>query len=462
MLDEDLLRRLMDEALKLGAGFADIRMQDDSYTSISMRDGVVESMSSGRDRGAAVRVIYGGAWGFSYTSRLDEESLRSALKRAFASAHAASQHVRRPARVVLLNPVRDVVEWKPKINPLDVDPSVKLGALEEVHKLVSAEEYVKTVTIRYMDGVQRKIYASTDERLVEETRYISWAYFWVTGREAGVMASAREELGSIDGYTIFEKWDPQSIAEKLSGMVGRQLRAKTPRGGSYPAVMAPNVVGVFVHEAFGHLAEADLTMAGSAVRDKFDQKIASEHVSIADDPTLPGGFGTFKYDDEGVKAVPARLIDKGYMRDIMLDREFAAMLGRMPTGNARAESYRVPPLIRMRNTVMLPGDHSVEELFDDIDYGYYLVSFRGGQANLDGTFQVGIQEAYEIIRGEVGEPVRNMSISGNTLETLLQVDAVAKDFSLEYGRCGKGQTAFVSDGGPHVRVKSITIGGAGR
>ena len=109
---------------------------------------------------------------------------------------------------------------------------------------------------------------------------------------------------------------------------------------------------------------------------------------------------------------------------------------------------------------MKPGDHSVEELFEGIRYGYYLVSFRGGQANLDGTFQVGVQEAYEIVNGEVRDPVRNMSISGNTLDTLKEVDAVAKDFEIGYGRCGKGQTVFVSDGGPHVRVRKIVVGGA--
>jgi len=143
----------------------------------------------------------------------------------------------------------------------------------------------------------------------------------------------------------------------------------------------------------------------------------------------------------------------------VLNREYAKILNVKPSGIARAESCKVPPLIRMRNTVLLPGDYSKEELFEDIKFGYYLVSFRGGQANLDGTFQVGVQEAYEIVKGEVGDPVRNMSISGNTLETLALIDAVAKDFELSYGICGKGQAVFVSDGGPHIRVKKITIGG---
>ena len=459
---KDLALSVVEEGLKLGASFVDIRIEDAEHTSISLRDGVVEAMAGGRDTGAAVRVLYRGAWGFSYTSRLTHEGLRATLEGALAAARAASERVKSPVRVAELPALEDRVLWKPKVNPLDVDSEVKVSDLLEVHRLIAENDEVKTVTIKYADGSERKIYASSDGRLLEEGRSMAWAYFWVTGRRGDVQASAREEIGSIEGYTLFDRWSPEELASKLVDRVVKQLGAKTPRGGVFPAVLAPNVVGVFVHEAFGHLAEADLTLAGSAVRDKFGEKIASSLVTIVDDPTLPGGFGTYKYDDEGAEARPAVLIEGGVMRGVMTDREFAARLGVEPTGNARAESYRVPPLIRMRNTVMRPGDMSVEELFEGIGFGYYLVSFRGGQANMDGTFQVGIQEAYEIVNGEIGEPVRNMSISGNTLETLAKVDGVAKDFSLEYGRCGKGQSAFVSDGGPHIRVRAITIGGAGR
>jgi TldD protein len=114
----------------------------------------------------------------------------------------------------------------------------------------------------------------------------------------------------------------------------------------------------------------------------------------------------------------------------------------------------------MRNTYMAPQDHTFEELFERVKEGYFFKSFRGGQANLDGTFQVGIQEAYEIVNGELGAPIRDASISGNTLETLLKVDAVGKDFELDSGRCGKGQTAFIGDGGPHIRVSEVTVGGS--
>jgi TldD protein len=144
----------------------------------------------------------------------------------------------------------------------------------------------------------------------------------------------------------------------------------------------------------------------------------------------------------------------------MHNRETAKKFNAQPTGNARAEDFRVEPIIRMRNTYMAPRDQSFEELIEGVKTGFYLKSFRGGQANLDGTFQVGIQEGYEIINGELGDPVRDASISGNTLETLHRVDAVGKDFSLDMGRCGKGQIAFIGDGGPHIRVNAMMVGGS--
>ena len=154
------------------------------------------------------------------------------------------------------------------------------------------------------------------------------------------------------------------------------------------------------------------------------------------------------------------LIKDGVVTGLMHNRETAQKFNAEPTGNARAEDFRVEPIIRMRNTYMAPRDRSFEELIENVKFGYYFKSFRGGQANLDGTFQVGIQEAYEIVNGKLGEPVRDASISGNTLETLLKVDAVGKDFELSAGRCGKGQIAFIGDGGPHIRVSEVVVGGS--
>ena len=287
-----------------------------------------------------------------------------------------------------------------------------------------------------------------------------WARVTASAVSQGVFTFSREEIGSTAGYEVFDTETPERISEKVAKRAVEQLKAKAPKGGVFPVVLGSNVVGVFVHEAFGHLAEADLALSGGVLANSLGKKIASDVVTFYDDGTATGAFGSFKYDDEGVPAQKTLLIKDGVVTGLMHNRETAAKFNAVPTGNARAEDFHVEPIIRMRNTFMVPRDHSLEELMEGVQTGYYFKSFRGGQANIDGTFQVGIQEAYEIVNGEVGEPVRNASISGNTLETLFKVDAAGRDFTLWPGRCGKGQTAFICDGGPDIRVKEVTVGGS--
>jgi len=457
---EDILHKIIEYGLNKEADFVDIRVEDYTLNSIELRDGIVHTASSDKTLGASVRVLYKGSLGFASTSKVDYDGLKSAIESAlrFARSLVGSS---KPVNIYRVSSKHDVAKYTVDLDPRNIDMGIKISDLKELHKAITVmSNRIKTVTLKYMDTVGKTIYMSSEERYIEQNASYTWLYLWVTGREADVMASARHELGTRRGYVLYNKFPHEQIAKIVVNRIENQLKAKTPRGGMFPAVLAPEVVGVFTHEAFGHLAEADLTMSGSVLRDKLGKKVASELVTIIDDPTIPDSFGMFKYDDEGIEAVPVTIVEKGVLKQLMTDRMYANLIGMKPTGNARAEDYSVPPLIRMRTTYIKPGDMTKEELFEDIKFGYYIVGFRGGQANIDGTFQVGVQEAYEIVNGEIGDPVRNMSISGNTLDTLMLVDGVGKDFEIGYGRCGKGQMVFVSDGGPHVRVKKILIGGS--
>ncbi len=456
---EDILHKIIEYGLNKEADFVDIRVEDYTLNSIELRDGLVYTASSDKTLGAAVRILYKGSLGFASTSKVDYENLKIAIDSAlkFAKALVGSS---RPVSIYKVSSRHDVVKYPIERDPRDVDIGVKISDLRELHKIITTmSSHIKTVTLRYMDVTGETIYASSEGRYIEQYSNYTWLYLWVTGREANVMASARHELGTRRGYVLYKKFPQEQIAKIIVNRIENQLKAKTPKGGMFPAILAPEVVGVFTHEAFGHLAEADLTISGSVLRDKLGKKVASDLVTIMDDPTIPDSFGMFKYDDEGIEAIPVTIVENGVLKQLMTDRVYASLIGTKPTGNARAEDYNVPPLIRMRTTYIKPGNMSKEELFEDIKFGYYIVGFRGGQANIDGTFQVGVQEAYEIVNGEIGDPVRNMSISGNTLDTLMLVDGIGKDFEIGYGRCGKGQTVFISDGGPHVRVKKILIGG---
>jgi len=457
----DELYKILEDGKNLGAEYIEVRAEKVFRTSLTTKDGKVEAARQGTDYGAAVRVLVNGAWGFSTTSSLNLKDLSEATRKACSMARSAASKLKSPIKLAEVKAVEDKVLVKPKKSPREISIEEKMNTILSVDKTVfDYDSRVRSCTIDYLDINGTCYFINSDGTYIEQDKLYVWSRILATAKEGDVLAYGREEIGSTAGFEVFDEQPPEEIGSLVAKRIIDQLMAKTPKGGRFPAVIGPNVIGVFIHEAFGHLAEADLTISGSVLADKFGKKIASDKVNVYDDGTIKGAFGSFKYDDEGIPAQKTLLIKEGNIVGLMTNRETAGKLGLPPTGNARAESFRHKPIIRMRNTYLAPGDYSLEELLEDIKFGYYLKSFRGGQANLDGTFQVGIQEAYEIVNGEIDKPIRNLSISGNTLETLLKVDAVGKDFELWPGRCGKdGQTAFICDGGPHTRVKEVIIGG---
>ena len=458
---KDILVKPIDAAKKLGAEYAEARAETLLKTMLTLKEGRVEAAKQGVENGVALRVLVNGAWGFASVGSLNPEILTSAISEACKMAKAASLRLKNPIKLAKTPVIEDHVRIKPRKNPAEINMEDKIKTTLAINRnTLSYDKRVKTCTIDYLDLTGTSAFTNSEGTYIEQDKLYVWSRITATAAQKGVFTFSREEIGSTAGYELFDKETPELLGEKLAKRATEQLGAKPPKGGSFPVVLGPNVVGVFVHEAFGHLAEADLALSGGVLVGNLGKKIASDLVTFYDDGTINGAFGSFKYDDEGVRTQKTLLINDGIVVGLMHNLETAQKFNAEPTGNARAEDFRVEPIIRMRNTFMAPRDRSFEELIEDVQFGYYFKSFRGGQANVDGTFQVGIQEGYEIIKGEVGEPVRDASISGNTLETLFKVDAVGKDFELGAGRCGKGQTAFICDGGPHIRIKEVTVGGS--
>jgi TldD protein len=457
---KDILTKTVDYGRSLGAEYVEIRAQKLFKTLLKTKDGTVEGAKQGTESGAGIQALVNGAWGFVSLGKLEQKLLKDAVGEAVKLAKAASLHMKSPVKLADVKAVEDRVVANSRNNPHDVSMQEKIAnALATDKATLGFDSRIKSCTISYLDVTGTSTFVNSDGTYIEQDKLYVWSRILASAREGSVFASAREEIGSTSGYEVFDSEPPEKIGTIVAKRTVEQLKAKVPKGGAFPAVIGPNVVGVFIHEAMGHLAEADLTLSGSILSDKLNKPIASDVVTVFDDGTVEGAFGSFKYDDEGVRTQKTALIEKGILTGLMHSRETAQKLGKEPTGNARAEDFRVEPIVRMRNTYLAAGDSSFEELLEGVKFGYYLKSFRGGQANLDGTFQVGIQEAYEIVNGHVGDPVRSASISGNTLETLGRVDTVGKDFELWPGRCGKGQTAFICDGGPHIRVEEVIIGG---
>jgi TldD protein len=459
---KDFLIKIVNTAVQeFGATYVEIRAQKLLKTMLTLKEDRIEAAKQGIENGAALRVLVNGAWGFASVGTFDAANLISAIADACKMAKAASSRLKTPIRLIETKTVEDKVTVKPRKDPSQVSIEDKVDTTLAIsNTILGYDTHVKSCTIDYLDLTGTSYFINNEGTYIEQDKLYVWSRITATAKETDIFTFSREEIGSTAGYEIFDVETPEILGKRVAKRAVEQLKAKPPKGGTFPVVLGPNVVGVFVHEAFGHLAEADLTLSGSILLGKLGKEIASKVVNFYDDGTIEGAFGSFKYDDEGILTQKTLLVKDGVVVGLMHNRETATKFGAKPTGNARAEDFRVEPIIRMRNTFMEPKDYSFEELVEDVKFGYYFKSFRGGQANLDGTFQIGIQEAYEIINGEVGEPVRNASISGNTLETLHKVDAVGKDFELWPGRCGKGQTAFVCDGGPHIRVKEMLVGGS--
>ena len=458
----DLLTKINNVATqKFGAQYAEARAQKMYKTMLTLKEERVEAAKQGIENGVALRVLVNGAWGFASVGSLDRDILEGAVSDACRMAKMASSRLKTPIKLAKAKVVTDRVESKPKKNPVRIQMKEKIKTALTVNKTSLAfDKRVKSCTVDYLDLTGTSYFVNSEGTSIEQDKLYVWARITASAQSEGVFTHSREEIGSTAGYEIFDEQTPEDIGEKVAKRAIEQLSAKSLKGGKFPVVLGPSVVGVFVHEAFGHLAEADLALSGGVLAGNLGKKVGSDLVTFYDDGTIEGSFGAFKYDDEGVQTQRTLLIKDGEVAGLMHNRETAQKFNAEPTGNARAEDFRVEPIIRMRCTYMEPRDQSFEELVEKVKQGYYLKSFRGGQANLDGTFQVGIQEGYEIVNGEVGAPVRDASISGNTLETLHKVDAVGKDFLLDPGRCGKGQTAFICDGGPHISVKEVVVGGS--
>jgi len=443
---------ILKKAEELGATFADIRLLKIKDLVLTVTEDREIISSNGVDEGFSLRVLYQGNWSYkSSTGEPSEEDVKDAINVSYGDEKV---------NIVYMPPKKDKIEIKPKY---DFNKGIK-EKLDDLRKIkenvISLSDRIKSVNIRYYESHYHKEYLSTDERDIQQDFVISGFSIAAVARENDVTASAYVSKSTYQGYPL-EVFDMNEVLKTLKRRIDGQMKGKTVKADQYTAVLAPEVVGVFAHEAIGHLAEADLAING-ILYERRGKKIAPEYVNIVDSPNLEykSAIGVTIYDDEGIEGRDTYIIKNGIVNEFLTDRFYSAYLGQKPTGNARAEDFRYPVIIRMRNTYFTPGDYSYDELIKDVKNGVLLVSPRGGQTSPDGTFQFGIQEAFLIENGEVSTPLRNVGISGYTLETLGQIKAISKEFDISPGYCGKdGQSVPVGVGGSYVKVEKMKVGG---
>ncbi|KAA0005173.1 MAG: TldD/PmbA family protein [Thermoplasmata archaeon] len=455
--------QIVKRALSLGAEYCDIRVEDTIETNVSRRNKELSRAVLGSEKGFGIRVLFKGVWGFFSSNSFSVTDLKKALDKAIDIAKAASTTSREKVELAETKVIRDEIIWKPKNNPLDVSIEEKNKMLIELEKETYGFNEIKSVDQNYVDEKTTLHFVNSEGTDVSYELTRVFLQVNLIARREGNMNSMRFRIGGTCGYEIFDKNNPIEIALEKSKKTVEMLDARLPPSGRFTVVADPELTGVFTHEAVGHACEADLVVSGESIlKDRIGEKIAKDAVSIVDDPTIKNAFGSIPYDDEGVKARCKTLIKDGVLTEYILNRETAKKLGLdYSNGGARAQSFAYRPLVRMSNTMILPGDHSFEELIEDIKLGVFAKGTKGGQVDVvKGNFQFNTQEAYMIENGEITKLLKNFSLSGEILDTLKNIDALGKEMQIgDPGFCGKGQLVPVGDGGPFTRIKNVIVGG---
>jgi len=461
VIESPVLERVLSEALRNGGEFAEVFAEDRSTSSAMLDDGRVEELSSGRERGAGIRVVSGETTGFAHTADLSE----SGLLRAAEAESAVARGGVGGTTTVAVGPLR---ESGPADRGDRGEPTA--GSKAEALELLTRADEAARSTGDAISQVQagcgssrRQVLVANSDGLVARdeqarTRFsVSCVAVGDTGLQTGFETAARTL-----GFELFDEVSVEDLAQMAARRALAKLSARPAPSGELPVVLAGGSGGILFHEACGHGLEADhIVKDASVYTGMVGKQVASPLVTLIDDGTVGSEWGTFAVDDEGRPAQRNVLIEQGVLTDYLWDYLRARKEGRVSSGNGRRQTYQHLPMVRMTNTFLLPGEEDADEIVAQTPRGVYVARLGGGQVNTTtGDFVFGTTEAYLIEGGRITEPLRDANLIGNGPEILKRIDAVGTDFSMTPGTCGKdGQSVPVGCGQATMRLTGVTIGG---
>ena len=458
LIDPAVAERVLARALANGGRFAEVFAERRRGQSLTIDEQRIESVQSGAEEGAGVRVVEGGTTYFAHVDGLDPADLERAADEAAAALHSERREPR-PLRARETTPLP--IERRPEDVPAERKAEL-LRELDERARGKGAE--VTQFTASYVEARREVTVANSDGLFTGDDRTRTRIGAQAVARRNGTVETGAETLGAHRGFELLED-DPGQIAEQAAGKALTLLDAVAAPSGSMPVVVGGGFGGVLFHEMTGHGLEADHIQKGASVYvGKLGERVAEPLLNAYDDGRLPGEWGSDAIDDEGQPTQKTQVIEGGRLTSYLYDHLTAEREDVASTGNGRRESFRHLPIPRMTNTYIAPGEATPDEMIAEVERGFYAVSFGGGQVDpATGDFVFGVSEGYLIEGGQVTRPCRGATLIGNCLEALAAIDAVGDDFFMKTGICGKGgQKVPVGTGQGHVRVRAMTVGGTER
>ncbi len=451
-----IAHELAEELKKHKADYLEARLEGSQTSHIIYRGRELESIGRSTASGGNVRALVKGGWGFTGFNEFTGLSERIALAAEQAKAAGGGK-----SRLAEIEPIIEEVPGDIVQDPVTIPLAEKKKLLDEYNEIIWSIPQIQTSNIVYSDSRRKVIFLSSEGSFISQERAdVSLRLTAIAAKDGevqqvGLSIGSRGDFNAIEG--LHEK-----IREMASNAVAL-LTAPQVKGGEYTVVLDPVLAGVFVHEAFGHLSESDFIYENERMREimTLGKQFGTPQLNIVDSALEPKLRGSYKYDDEGVRAIKTYLIREGKLVGRLHSRETAAKMKEKPTGNARAISYRFPPIVRMTNTYIEPGTASFDDIISDTSDGIYVKNWYGGTTSMEMfTFSAG--EAYMIRNGKIAEAVRPVMLTGNVFNTLQNIDAIGNDLDMNQGGgCGKGgqMPLPVSNGSPHIRIRHCLIGG---
>ena len=440
-----------------------LRGQQNRNRRVALLKGNLVQNSRSESTGVNARVNNHGAFGFAsmaeYTPEAAEKVIRSATENALFLGRHSDRNFALPASIG-----RGTVPLNQEI--VDTEQKALIDLCQTIDSYVE-KKYpdLTSRTVVYTEDSQDRIIYSSDAFHGHLTTPRCYVYVMMSAEtKDGVPVELFRAFGGFGSFGDHFA-DPEKLYPGIDQLYQRLMDKKEgiyAEAGYKTVVLGGMMGGMLAHEAVGHTVEADLVRGGSVAGPSLNRQVASDLVTMVDFAhTFQGAPAPLPVylDDEGTQATDAVLIRDGILVGYMNDRETAAEYGMTPAGNARGWTFSDEPIIRMRNTCILPGTSTVDELISSVEDGYYLIESGNGQADLTGEFMFGVTCGYEIKNGKLGRALLDTTVTGIAFEMLKTVDMVSDQVVwTSSGFCGKKQPMAVGMGGPHMRCK-IMIGG---
>jgi TldD protein len=458
LLDQEVAARVLSRALANGGRFAEVFAERRGGLTMSIDESRIESVQSGAEEGAGVRVVDGATTYFAHVDGLEPAELERAADEAASALRAArTEPTPLSARPVTPVPIAVAPEGVPAARKAEL-----LRELDQRGRGLGDE--IAQLTASYAEARRVVTIANSDGLFTGDDRTRTRIGVQTVARRGDKVETGAETLGAHRGFELLEE-DPGLIAEQAAQKALTLLGANPAPSGSMPVVVGGGFGGVLFHEMTGHGLEIDHIHKGASVYvGKLGEQVAQPLLNAYDDGRLPSEWGSDAIDDEGQPTQKTLVIEDGRLVSYLYDHLGAERDGVASTGNGRRESFRHLPIPRMTNTYIAPGESTPEEMIEAVKNGFYAVSFGGGQVDpATGDFVFGVSEGYLIEDGKVTSPCTGATLIGNCLAALAAIDAVGDDFFMKTGICGKGgQKVPVGTGQGHVRVGTMTVGGTAR